>query len=754
MVILKVLSKDTGIFISDNVHVIVFETLSGIHLLIVPCLFLLPFITAEDEATTAASENVGTSNSPAEDPPESKPEPESQATPETKEYNNKPAGYSRGESTTEGHENLEQENLEAIGLKSAGETTPEAKIAEAEMVAEHAPKQITINKEDATPEPGETAPATNAKYSETRENGTPATAPTLEEGANTMDEKPLLKTLSDLTDHDKVKEPSKGIKKGYNKIQKNEMSDETKVVELKEDDNEKSGEVTVPELKEDQVDTESKIETENKDEEQQEVNLVFPTDLVKKDDEFERMAKKIIKPNKELDDALANKLAANWSEHLDHNKEDEQPNIVFESQEKDDKKTTEPEEKIEPETDITDDNKQRASKDVKKGKSKNKKDARMALPTSSKDELNENTTPLETTVLDESVEQAEESKTKKSSAKNKKGHKGEILEQIGEKNPVKQEAKGDKKEVLEQLGDVDEVKQVENSREKTIGSHYQVGKSPLSPGEKSTSTETTKDTGNNLPGVKKDKMKTDSISQEDVSSKEKPEMTGKGITKIGKMPNEESYNSLHVSKKKEIEKLDTAEHFKDHGLTKKPKTLDLKEVKAGKTTTEKGSTTTEEETIPQHAANKNIKTTEIKIDHVQKEKFLSAEEKNKPHSIHTPSDVDISKEGSSKSKENKMASKIKKAMVKQRKANQPMEKTVKKKPEEDAKRKKEHEMSEEDLIKHAMKFESLQSTTTKLPGPKVPLSPDTNVARQTNETMPEDDGTNVNTTLVFAEIVS
>uniref|UniRef100_A0A8D9AI92 Uncharacterized protein n=1 Tax=Cacopsylla melanoneura TaxID=428564 RepID=A0A8D9AI92_9HEMI len=64
------------------------------------------------------------------------------------------------------------------------------------------------------------------------------------------------------------------------------------------------------------------------EENQQDVNIVFPTNNPNREDEFEKMAKQV-KPNKEVDEALAKKLAADWMEHGDHNDETEQPTFVF-----------------------------------------------------------------------------------------------------------------------------------------------------------------------------------------------------------------------------------------------------------------------------------------------------------------------------------------------------------------------------------------------------------------------------------------
>uniref|UniRef100_A0A8D9ETP4 Uncharacterized protein n=1 Tax=Cacopsylla melanoneura TaxID=428564 RepID=A0A8D9ETP4_9HEMI len=64
------------------------------------------------------------------------------------------------------------------------------------------------------------------------------------------------------------------------------------------------------------------------EENQQDVNIVFPTNNPNREDEFEKMAKQV-KPNKEVDEALAKKLAADWTAQGDHNDETEQPTFVF-----------------------------------------------------------------------------------------------------------------------------------------------------------------------------------------------------------------------------------------------------------------------------------------------------------------------------------------------------------------------------------------------------------------------------------------
>ncbi|XP_026689177.1 venom acid phosphatase Acph-1-like [Diaphorina citri] len=61
-------------------------------------------------------------------------------------------------------------------------------------------------------------------------------------------------------------------------------------------------------------------------------------------------------------------------------------------------------------------------------------------------------------------------------------------------------------------------------------------------------------------------------------------------------------------------------------------------------------------------------------------------------------------------------------------------------------------LTEEQLIKNALKFDKLQPSTQEPPAPKI-LSVNAIDKTASNQTQQEDDGTNVNTTLVFAEIV-
>lgn len=74
---------------------------------------------------------------------------------------------------------------------------------------------------------------------------------------------------------------------------------------------------------------EIKKDTEN-EEDKQEVNFVFPTNNPNKEDEFERM-EKLMTTSKDFDEELQKKLQGDWGEHLDHNKENEEPTFVFQN---------------------------------------------------------------------------------------------------------------------------------------------------------------------------------------------------------------------------------------------------------------------------------------------------------------------------------------------------------------------------------------------------------------------------------------
>lgn len=665
-------------------------------MLVVSCIFLVTSVAAEDEATTAASDNVETENTPPENVPESQP----QSPTETKSENND--SNPPGELATEGSINFAQENVKSEPKEEL--KVSEAKLAEEEKVTEY----TTAGKEDATT-------AANEKDNEIATGENDTATPALEEGVHPTVEKVLLKTLSGMTDQDKVRE----------------LFDEKKTADIAEAKG-KPEEIKIPDLKEDKLETETKIEPEeNKDQEQQEINFVFATDLVKKDDEFERMAKKI-KPSKELDEALAKKLAGDWSEHMDHNKEDEQPNIVFESQENNgkNKKIVELEEKIEPESEITDDDSKTETKEVKKAKSKYNKDVRMALPPpgtekqtgketikppGGKQEKTATTSPLEITVLDESVENAEEKRTNKSSIKREKGHKGKKSDQMGA---------------------IDEIKNAEESKEKS-STVPKAKESPEEKTKKSIPTETTKENHSNesLHGSEKTqehKIKINtSSSQEDHGSKEKPEISeSKEKKKIGKIPNEKT-STLTTIEKENIKQTVVNKHVKETENIVDPNKKENSLLNANKIDTSTVAGTS-----------KKVSSKDKKM--AAKLKKAKAKESKSANKIDTSTDVSTSKV-SSKIKDKKKAAK--QVTEKNTSSNlKPASKTSK-----EAVKIKDHEMSEEDLMKHAKKFENLQSTTD-LPGPKIPLSPDNNT--EGKQTKPEDDGTNVNTTLVFAEIVS
>ncbi|KAI5707269.1 hypothetical protein M8J75_016194 [Diaphorina citri] len=569
-----------------------------------------------------------------------------------------------------------------------------------------------------------------------------------------------------------------------------------------------------------QVEDKSKIEEKvsqinKEDQENQEVNFVFPSNNPNKEDEFERMAR-LMTTSKDLDAALEKKLAADWSEHLDHNKENEEPNFVFDN--KEEKEAF----KIQPETELLDEDKKteptkKADKDI---------DIRLALPKTDTEaekvkdvgkadsevksddekEKSEGTTnkikPEKSMVMNESEENIEESITEKSttltSSEETVKQKESSLQSKKEDNtniPDKKEsvdtkendfALKEKEMTAKQKAIIPESKEDVSSTEKTITtvktqkdiSHEnlkeekKVKKPTSNPGAHKEKTMN----GYELQALPESKKESPDVLRED--KKPSSEDNKKHIQNENPISGEKqsaSKLSENKIKKTSPEKEKTISEDKH---TKLAETSHSEEVSGDKikkpSSEEKEKHIVKEKTKDVSGENKIKKPTPEKQDkHVEKGKTInrdkeltgsineaSGEKMKTPHEFKTKEKSDSKPRKEVKDSASQTAKEI--GVKSHSKEVTDDKKPIDKAPESHAKKlatqkelklnKADETLTEEQLIKNALKFDKLQPSTQEPPAPKI-LSVNPIDKTASNQTQQEDDGTNVNTTLVFAEIV-
>lgn len=614
-------------------------------------------VLGQDETTTTASDNV-VLDATVQSSQESKPETELETTPNTPaEINleNKESGGANSteeKSTTEDNVNQTQENV-TPGLNDT-EIMPEAQLA--------AEEKIAVNQDNVTVPPKEEIQVTepNAKDEEPLiVEGLPVqdnTAPPTGKEILPTDDKILLKTLSGMTDQDKVNKPVK--------VKKATSAENQEGYIEKEDQLEPEG-------------NETKIEPE--DQEQQEVNIVFPTNNPNKEDEFERMAKQI-KPNKELDEKLAKKLAGDYGEHIDHNKEDEQPNFVFPTQQN---KSDQGEPmKIESEAEVSDNDEKTNSEDEKK---RELKDVRTALNLTSTEDKNDGKSTNTSDVKKDTL------KVRPQNAM--------ILDESEEEQPNEPKPK-------EGLLQVEPLKSSENKMN-----------------EDSKTKKGTEDNNEEKVKEKSLTLKKDNEIERMGEKKEKLKITG---AEQRKNENETHHKNNKTQNKTQQDENIPAEHTKVLPLQKS----------SSSNTREKVSDPIKLNTVE-------------KLDHIQKENTIVSGDKNEASQ---KSNLNNKVPGENK---NKVLKPINKAKSIQDKQTEESRKPKAKSSQVDTTGENAHEtLTEEELVKNAIRFEKNQPATTALPALNLKVPNIDQKPSQADQTKLEDDGTNINSTLVFAHLVS
>ncbi|KAL1460788.1 hypothetical protein WDU94_012737 [Cyamophila willieti] len=416
------------------------------------CLLLTIPIRAEDEAaTTAASPENAASDTTHEVIADVKvPEGEATQTPESKPDTPQTESKTENETHHEGNEtphDIKTDEGKEKPVVVDGEV--KVKTEEKDGTEEHAKNKpveaeaeakTEEHKKDKSAEEIKTVAADSASADMhehlTQEKDKTATNQTEEKPSEMQphDEKQFMKTLSAMTEN-------------------------------------KLGETTDSTTPADKKSAEEKEVVGQMTEEPQEVNFVFPTNNPNNEDEFEKMAK-LMTTNKDLDEALGKKLASDWMEHGDHNKENEQPNFVFNNQENTTGETS-ASFKIQPENELTpvEDKKNAKTGDAKTNEDK---DIRSALPETntgvgkvpepSKDdteskkdkvESTNETTPKKSKLIDESQESTEEKPSATTTDMQKTNQGNDVLDSKEGADSSKEESNGDN--------------QIQNESENSIG---------------------------------------------------------------------------------------------------------------------------------------------------------------------------------------------------------------------------------------------------------------------------------------------
>uniref|UniRef100_A0A8D9FIW0 acid phosphatase n=1 Tax=Cacopsylla melanoneura TaxID=428564 RepID=A0A8D9FIW0_9HEMI len=544
-------------------------------------------------------------------------------------------------------------------------------------------------------------------------------------------------------------------------------------------------------------------------EEPQEVNFAFPTNNPNNEDEFEKMARRMT-TNKDLDEALAKKIGSDWMEHGDHNNETDQPNFVFNTAES----TTGENSvsfKIQPEIELTP---VEDKKNAKTGDTKTNEDkyVRSALPETntgaekdpepSKDDketkkakvqTTNDTKPKESKFIDESEESAEEKSTSNGTNKPKTNQGNGVLDSKEATDSSKEESNG--------------VNQIQNESEAPIGKKKKqqtdkklsVEKQPPSAAKTQDDIlqQVPKDTvQENTQTIKKDELKKADSAEENTQPINKEELkkldsVQENTHPIKKEKAKEPDSAQEDTKpmKKELEKPDSVQENTQpikkpdsvqgsvpikKGEAKKPKTsenkiqLKKKNPKAPEVKPEGKSSNevqlSSKETAKAHIPDSKPKeigkrpTVETKLKELpnnKKPKPIAKQPKTDDKSDALPdalTEDEIMKEAVKFEKQPGAKETPRELELKTLKSTDGKGKSTSKLGKGDDKSAK--SQTEEELMKNAMQFEkpNKADSTSDPRAPKLSAVEPKNAA-QGNQNKTENDGTNVNTTLVFVEVV-